>query len=304
MNRHRPAGSDRWWKWQHRLAPYLFVSPFILLFSIFTLYPMFRSLLLSFYKTAGPRHQVFVGLDNYRYLLGHDLVFLLAAANTTGFTIAFLLLQVPLSLGLALLLQSRHVKFRNFFRFSFFSSYLVGQVFVGVIFFQIFGARGLLNSVLGRIAGHSVTVPWLTNPAMVLPSVLIASLWLASGYGMIYFLAALQAVDRELYEAAEVDGAGRWQSFLHITLPGIRPMMVYLILVGTIYGVQLFELPFVLLQGSGPNGRGLTIVMYLFFMGFTSGDLGYASAIGWTLMLILLLVSLAQIKLTRATAEH
>ncbi|MDP9174617.1 MAG: sugar ABC transporter permease [Planctomycetota bacterium] len=291
---------DRWWKWQHRFAPYFFVAPFVLLFSIFTLYPMYRSLLLSFYKTAGPRHQVFVGLDNYRYLLGHDLAFLLAVVNSAGFTIAFLVLQIPMSLGLALLLTSRHVRFRNLFRFSFFSSYLVGQVFAGVIFFQIFGARGLLNRILGAVAGHTILIPWLTSPHMVMPSLLIASLWLATGYGMVYFLAALQAVDRELYDAAQVDGAGRWQSFLHITLPGIRPVLIYVTLVGTIYGFQLFELPYVLLQGSGPNGRGLTIVMYLFSMGFNSGDLGYASAIGWTLMLILLLVSLAQVKFTGA----
>jgi ABC-type sugar transport system permease subunit len=290
---------NRWWQWQQRFAPYFFVAPFVLLFCLFTLYPMFRSLLLSFQKTAGPRNHVYVGLENYRYLLGHDWVFLRAVLNTAGFTVAFLLLQIPLSLGLAMLLNGK-VRFRNFLRFSFFSSYLVGQVFVAVIFFQLFGARGLINHIISLIAGHAITVPWLTSPAMIIPSMLIASLWLTTGYGMIYFLAALQTVDRELYDAAQVDGAGHWSAFFHITLPGIRPVLVYVILVGTIFGFQLFELPYVLLQGPGPGGAGLTIVMYLFFMGFSSGDLGYASAIGWTLMLLLLLVSLAQIKLTGA----
>jgi ABC-type sugar transport system permease subunit len=134
---------------------------------------------------------------------------------------------------------------------------------------------------------------------MVLPSILIASLWLASGYGMVLFLAALQAVDRQLYEAAEVDGAGRFGQFIHVTLPGIRPVLIYMILIGAIGGFQLFELPFVLLQGPGPDGRGITIVMYLFIMGFNNGDLGFASAIGWLLVLILLAISLTKIKLFR-----
>jgi ABC-type sugar transport system permease subunit len=134
-------------------------------------------------------------------------------------------------------------------------------------------------------------------------AVLIAMLWLSTGYGMIYFLAGLQTVDPDLYDAARVDGASNLKTFLNVTLPGIRHVMIYVILVGTIAGFQLFELPYVLLQGAGPGGRGITIVMYLFATGFGGGDLGYASAIGWTLVIILLAISLAQVKITRATAE-
>lgn len=293
MGRHE----DRWWKLQARAAPYLFVSPFVIIFSVFQLYPLGRSLYLSFHKTAGARHSVFVGWANYRFLLGHDLLFGLATANTLLYTVAFLMLQVPASLGLAVLLNSRHVRFRNLFRFSFFSSYLVGQVFVGVIFYQLFSPDGLVNRLLG------VRIPWLTSPAMVMPSILIASLWLATGYGMVYFLASLQAIDHSLYEAAEMDGAGSWAKFFHVTLPGIRPMLVYMVLVGAIGGFQLFELPFVLLQGAGPGGRGMTIVMYLFITGFGSGDLGYASAIGWTLVAILIVISLVRFQFFRLRPE-
>jgi ABC-type sugar transport system permease subunit len=285
------------WRFQHRAAPYLFVAPFLVLFATFMVYPMARSLMLSFYRTAGPQHLVYVGWENYRYLLFHDVTFALAVVNTAGFTVAFLLLQVPISLGLAVLLNSRHVRWRSFFRFTFFSSYLVGQVFVAVVFFQLFAADGLVNRILG------VDMPWLTNSSLAMPSVLIADLWLTAGYGMVYFLAALQTVDQELYEAAHIDGAGAWQSFVHITLPGIRPVLIFVIVVGTIGGFQLFELPYVLLQGPGPNYRGLTIVMYLFIAGFNNGDLGYASAIGWTLVLLLLVVTLFQLRLFRATRE-
>jgi ABC-type sugar transport system permease subunit len=290
---------DRWWKFQARAAPYLFVSPFLIIFCVFLLYPLARSLYLSFHRTFGPSHIVFVGLANYRFLLAHDLLFGLAVLNTAVFTIAFLAIQIPLSLGIALLLNSPRVRLRNLFRFSFFSSYLVGQVFVGVIFFQFFSPNGLINHTLGAILHRPIAIPWLSSPAMVLPSVLIASLWLATGYGMIYFLAALQAVDRELYEAAQVDGAGRWNRFFHITLPGIRHVLLFMILIGAIGGFQLFELPFVLLQGAGPNGRGMTMVMYLFIMGFNAGDLGYASAIGWLLVAMLLTVFLARFRFFR-----
>lgn len=294
---------ERWWKLQARAAPYLFVSPFLIIFCVFLLYPLIRSLYLSFHKTFGPGHVAFVGLSNYRFLLGHDLLFGLATLNTVAYTAIFLSLQIPLSLGLALLLNSRWVRFRSFFRFCFFSSYLVGQVFVGVIFFQLFAADGLVNRILGLIVGRRIEIPWLSSPGMVLPSVVIASLWLATGYGMIYFLAALQAVDHELYDAAQVDGAGRWSRFFHITLPGIRHVLMYMLLIGAIGGFQLFELPFVLLQGAGPNGRGMTVVMYLFIMGFNVGDLGYASAIGWVLVAMLLIVFLARFRFFRFREE-
>ncbi len=303
MTSQGPTTQERRWIRQRRAAPYLFLTPLALLFAVFLLYPLAESLLLSFYKTFGPGYRQFVGFENYRFLLGHDLLFGLAVLNTAAFTLLFLVLQIPMSLGLAMLLNSKRVRLRGVFRFSFFSSYLVGQVFVGIVFFELFSERGLVNQLLGKIAGSAVTIPWLTSPTLVMPVILIASLWLSVGYGMIYFLAALQAVDPDLYEAAVVDGAGSWTKFWNVTLPGIRPVLSYVILVGTIGGFQLFELPYVLLQGAGPGGRGLTIVMYLFSSGFGSGDLGYASAIGWTLVVILAVICLSQIKLLRIEAE-
>jgi ABC-type sugar transport system permease subunit len=288
--------TDTHWKSQSRRAPYLFVAPFVILFCVFMVYPLTRSLILSFYKTAGPKHQLFVGLGNYHYLLGHDPAFALAILNTLAFTLGFLILQIPLSLGLAILLNSNHIRGKNIFRFCFFSSYLVGPVFVALVFFQLFATHGLINQLLSTITRHEITVGWLSNPNLVLPSLLIASLWLSCGQAMIYFLAGLQAIDRDLYHAAQVDGAGHWYSFLHITLPGIRPVLGYVILIGTIGGFQLFELPYVLFQGPGPGHRALTIVMYLFSMGFNVGDLGFASAIGWLLALILLFLFTLQFK--------
>jgi len=291
------------WKFQYRFAPYLFVAPFVALFCVFMLYPLGRSIQLSLYKTAGPHSRQFVGLGNYAFFL-NDIMFWVAVANTTAFTIAFLCLQIPASLGLALLLNSRMVRFRNFFRFAFFSSHLVGNVFVAVIFLLLLAPRhGLIARLLGAFYQPWSEIDFLGHPVYARIAVVIASLWLSVGWGMIFFLAALQSVDRELYEAANVDGAGGWARFWHVTMPGIRPVLIFLVLAGMIGAYQLFELPYVLFQGSGPAWAGLTVVMYLFQNGFEMGDIGAASAIGWMLVVLILIISLTQLKLTKVYKE-
>ena len=291
---------ERLWAFQHRAAPYVFVSPFVVLFCVFLLYPLARSLVLSMYKTAGPENEKFVGLANYAFLLT-DPLFWWSVLNTSLFTVAFLVIQIPVSLGLAVLLNNRRVRFRGAFRFAFFSTHLVGPDFVAVLFSILLNARqGLLNQVIGAVVGTPVQINWLGSPYLAMTSVLLAALWLGIGWGMIYFLAALQAVDLELYDAASVDGAGKWQQFLHVTLPGIRPVLVFMILIGSIGAFQLFELPYVLFNGPGPAQSALTIVMYLFATGFEAGDLGYAAAIGWLLVLILFGLALLQLKLFKA----
>ena len=292
-----------WWQLQARAAPYLFVLPFVLLFFAVQLYPLGRSLVISFYDTAGPRATRFVGLENYRYLLG-DKLFWGALANTLYYAIAFLAVQIPASLGLALLLNSRKLKWRGFFRFAFFSTHLVGHVFVAVLFAALLSPRqGPVNELLSAILGRQVEIMWLTTPSLAMPAVLLAAWWLSIGYGMIYFLAALQAVDQSLYEAAEVDGAGRWAKFRHVTLPGIKPVLTFLIVVGMIGALQLFELPYVLFGGPGPNSRGVTVVMYLYLAGFELGNLGYASAVGWLLFVIIMGISIMQVRMMRMTRE-
>ena len=270
------------WLMQHRYAPYLFVLPFLVLFCVFFLYPLGRSVTLSFERSAGPKLWRFVGLSNYRFLLA-DRLFWLACLNTFLYAALFLSLQLPLSLGLALLLNSPRVRFRNFFRFAFFSPYLVGQVFLAVLTYLLLAPRqGLANRAIGAILPRVGTeLNWRGNPALAMPAIVLASLWVSLGYAMIYWLAALQSVDRELYEAAEVDGAGHWSRFLHVTLPGVRPVAIFLMMVGTIGALSLFELPYVFFQGPGPAYAGMTIVMYLYQFGFETGDLGYAAAVGW-----------------------
>lgn len=275
------------WRRRQRLAPYLFVAPFLLLFAVFFLWPLVSSAWMSLQKTAGPRRSYFIGLDNYRFLL-RDRYFWFSVANTLAFAGAFLLVQIPASLGLAVLLNSRRIIGRRGLRLAFFSTHLVGASFVGVIFAQLLNPRhGLVNAVLSILTGSPMDIDWLGTPSLAMVSVLIAALWLSIGYGMVYYLAALQGVQPQLYEAAAVDGAGRWQRFWHITLPGVRPVTGFLAMVGFLWAIQTFELPYVLFgQSAGPGNAATTIVMYLYLAGFQVGDFGYAAAIGWMLVLL------------------
>jgi ABC-type sugar transport system permease subunit len=295
------AATPRWFSLQQRYAPYLFVAPFLIVFATFGLWPILKSLVLSFYATNGPKSAVFIGVDNFRFLLA-DPDFHTAVRNTVVFALASVFVQLPLSLGLALLLSQPWLRGREFFRLAFFSPHLVGSVFVAVLFQVLFIPQyGLLNKALHALLGIPMDTKWLANPALVMPALVLTSLWMYVGFNMIYFLAALQAVDRELYEAATVDGANAWQQFRAVTLPSIRPVAIFVLITATIGSFQLFELPYIMLNnGSGPNKAGLTIVMYLYQTGFVTGDLGYASAVGWTLALGVLVISLIQARVTGA----
>lgn len=288
----------RFWSLQQRLAPYLFVLPFVVLFGVFLLYPLARSLYLSLFYAGGTASAEFIGLGHYRFVLG-DPIFWLACLNTFAFAVLFLSIQIPASLGLAVLLNSPRVRFRELFRFAFFSSHVVGGVFVAVLFRLLMAPRqGLLNKAIGALPFFTSDNNWLGDPLLARPAIVIAALWLSIGWGMVYLLAALQSVDRELYEAAQVDGAGPWWRFWHVTLTGIRPVLAFLVLVGTVAALSLFELPYVFFQGSGPKLAGMTIVMYLYENGFMTGDISFAAAVGWILVLMILGVSLLQVRLT------
>jgi ABC-type sugar transport system permease subunit len=300
--------SSRLWALQAKYAPYLFVAPFLLLFLGFMVYPLLRSVSMSFYSYAGPHTSRFVGLGHYRFFLG-DFLLWIAVANTLIYALLFMALQIPLSLGLALLLNNPRVRYRNVFRFAFFAPYLVGNVFVSVIFVLLLSQRhGLIPKALGLLNPSWLELNWLGDPIYARVAIVLASLWLSVGWGMVFFLAALQGVDRELYDAAAVDGAGPWSRFWNVTLPGIKPVMTFLVVSGTIGALQLFELPYVIFlqngSAAGPKWAGLTIVMYLYQQGFDLGDIGAACAVGWFLVILILGVALVQIRISRAGREE
>lgn len=281
-----------------RRAPWILLAPFLLVFGVFVAVPLVQSVVLSTEQTFGPGYTRFVGLMNYRDLFA-DPLFWKATWNTLVFTAGSVFIQLPLSLTLALLLNRPGLKGRAVLRTIFFAPALVGVVFVAMMFGVIFEKRtGLLNQALHAAFGWNLDFPWLQE--YVMPAIILAALWQYVGFNMVYFLSALQNVRADLVEAARLDGAGKWQSFLHVTVPEIRPVAGFVILLSIIGSFQLFELPYVLLNStSGPFDRGLTMVMYLYQKGFDSGDLGFASAVGWVLGIVLVGFTLLQRRLSR-----
>lgn len=288
-----------------RIAPYLFLAPYVVLAAVFFVYPLIDATRLAFYQTHGAVAREWVGLGNFVFLW-HDGNFRQAVYNTTLFAVGNSALMLPISLGLALLLNTRNNRFKGFFRVLFFSPNFVGQVFVGLMFSVIFLPRyGLVNRFLQTLLGWGLETEWLTDPAMVMPALIITNLWMYVGFNMIYFLAALQNVDESLVEAARIDGAGPWAVFWNVTLPSIKPVAVFVFVVCIINSFQFFELPWVMFkQTFGPGNSALFVVGYLYDAAFQTGDLGLASAVGWVLGCIILVVSLVQIKVLGTGKEE
>jgi ABC-type sugar transport system permease subunit len=296
-----------WW------APYFFFTPFFVIFATFVIYPLFQSLYMSTQITAGPDKTRFIGAQNFQ-LLWNDTIFWTSLKNTFYFAAGSLLLQMPCALGLALLLNSKLVKGKAFFRLIYFSPYLMGLVFVGLLAnIMLTENSGLVDQMMHNVAswfnadqnGYLKSFPWLKD--YVKPALVLTALWVYTGFNMIYFLAALQNVPTELLEAAEVDGAGVFRRFWHVTLPSIRPVASYIALLSLLGSFQLFELPYVLFASAGnmfgPNYQGATIVSYLYFQGFTRGNLGRACAIGCILALLLLIFAIFYRLVTRSEEQ-
>jgi ABC-type sugar transport system permease subunit len=283
-----PRGQVRW-------MPYFLLAPFLLTFAVFLAYPLYRSAFMAFSQTYGPTAHVWVGFGNFIKMV-HDPEFWIALRNTAVYTLASVAIQLPLALGLALILNRPDLRGRTMFRLIFFLPSLVGLVFVAMMFSLLLGENGLVNTVLhGAIPAFPREFPWLQH--YVMPSLILASLWMYVGFNMIYFLAALQSVNQETLDAAAIDGANAWQRFRYVVVPELKPVLGFVVLLSVIGSLQLFELPFVLLNGSGPESSGLTLVMYLYQNGFQRDDLGFASAIGWTLAILLIGLALMQRRL-------
>jgi ABC-type sugar transport system permease subunit len=279
------------------IAGWLMLAPWLLLFAVFTMWPLAMAGKLAGSQTFGPGASTGVGFANFRDL-AEDPLFLLACKNTVLYTLGSVFIQLPLALGLALLLNRPDIRARAWFRLIIFSPALVGAAFSSMMFAVILEKRtGLMNLLLNRLVGLDVNFPWLERH--ILPALIIASLWQWTGFNMVYFLAALQNVRQDLLEAARLDGAGPIRRFWLVIMPAIRPVAGFVVLLSIIGSMQLFELPYIMLSSSGgPENRGLTIVMYLFQMGFESGNLGYASAIGWVLAVVLIGLAVVQRKVS------
>ena len=288
-----------------KIAPYLFISPFFVGYAIFFLLPVIQSLLLSFYRQVGlnnaPR---FIGFDNYIRLLTKDPLFIKSLTNTTYYALGSILVIVPIALLLALILHSPKLRFREFFRFLYFTPNITAGVVVGIVFGLVFEEQyGLINNlVIAPLGGENVR--WLREPRWVMPAIILLGTWKWTGINAIYFMVGLQNIPPELKEAARVDGATRWQVFRHVTLPLLRPILAFVLTIAIIGSYNLFAEPAILVGSTGgPNNAGMTMTMYLYNRAFRELKMGYASAIGYSLAVIILVLSLIQLFLIRAFRE-
>ncbi|MGH2528759.1 MAG: carbohydrate ABC transporter permease [Actinomycetota bacterium] len=266
------------------------MAPVAITAVLFLFIPMGFSAYWSFTDFNGLASPEWVGLDNYTALIG-DHRFRAGLLNTTIFVILGMGIGPLLGLGSALLLN-RRVRFRAFFRAAFFLPVMTSLVVVGTIWKNLLQEQGVVNVILGffGIPGRG----WLGDPGTALPAVTAASIWQGFGFETVVFLAALQAIPRELYEAARVDGASAWHKFRHVTLPGLRHAILFVYVIGIIGSFQVFDQVYVMTQG-GPITSTRTIVFDLFDR-FNSLDLGEASAVAYVLLLILGTLSYLQLR--------
>lgn len=275
-----------------KTAPYLFLAPSLLLILIFTLYPVVSSFILSFQSMSGiTKH--FVGFDNYIRLF-NDPIFYKSLLNT----FQILIIQVPIMLALAILiavgLNSSMIKFHGFFRVAYFLPAITALVAASIIFLVILDSNyGVANYLLSLVGIDAIN--WLNSPFWAKVSVILVMTWRWTGYNMVIFLAGLQNIPRDLYEASSIDGAGKIRQFFSITIPQLKPVFIFTVVMSTIGTLQLFDEVYIL-TGGGPNNATMTITLYLYEVGFKYFDFGYASALAYVLVVIIAVISWIQMK--------
>lgn len=286
-------------------AGWLFIAPAILLITVFFAVPVLGAFALSFtdfdiYSLGDAASTRFIGLQNYIDLY-HAPLFRTALSNTLYFVVIGGPLNAAVSLAAALLVSAKAVRFKPFFRSAFFAPWVTTLVAVALVWRYIYHPQyGPLNALL-----HTVgigPIDWLGSPQWSMPSIILLSVWKNFGYNMLIFLAGLQSIPEELYEAARLDGATKWQQFRHVTLPMLGPTFVFVGVVTMIASFQIFSEPYVMTQG-GPLKSTLTLVLYMYEEGFRWWRLGLAAAIAVILFLLTLAGTLLQFRLRRGSDD-
>ena len=258
---------------------------------------------------ADPRTRAYQTLSEFnigqsRYaLLAKDPVFWRALGNTFLFVVMILPLQLSMALGLALLVN-RQLAGRTLFRTFFFAPVVTSMVVVSIIWWFMYNENsGLINKLLSVVAGETVAINWLGSENLALLSIAIMSAWQGAGFQMLIILAGLQSIDRALYEAARLDGANSWQQFRHVTLPGLRNTLIFVVITTTIAAFSLFVQVDVMTAG-GPNDATATLIFHAIRTGFREQDVAYGAAVAVIYFILVLSVALIQRRLTRSAEEH
>ena len=290
--------SERGWRTPAVVA--LFLAPSLIPLALFTLGPMAASLGLSFLHWDLLRPPRLVGLTNFANLLG-DLEFRAAVGHTFFFIAGYLPLVYVGGLALSLALNQK-LRASSFFRATYFLPVVTSWVVVALVWKRLLNPQsGIVNFVLGLIG---ITGPgWWTDPAWAMPSIILASAWKDLGFVMIILLAGLQAIPEDYYEAAAVDGAGRWARFRHITLPLLSPASFFVLVISLVNSFQVFDQVWVM-TGGGPAGATSVVVEQIVQHAFRYGQMGYAAAMSWVLFVAILVITFAQFRLQRRWVNY
>ncbi len=277
------------------IAPYLFAAPFVISFLIFFLYPLVSSFIMSFQKIEGFNDVTYIGLKNYKNLLNTH--YYAAIQNSLRYTFWTIIVLIPLPMFLALVLNSKITLAKNFFRSTLFMPALTSVIVAGMFFRYAFGSQPttFVNAILGMfgVEPHK----WLMDGSTGMLALVVLCTWRWLGVNIIYFLSGLQGISEDLYEAGDIDGANALQKFWSITLPGLKPVVIYVVTISIYAGLSMFAESFAYWTARSPADIGLTLVGYIYSAGFTNNDFGFASAIGVTLIIIIMIITALQLTL-------
>ena len=273
---------------------WIFVLPSIILIVAFVFYPMVQALITSFQSGAG-NNLSFSGLSNYKRLLT-DTTFRKALSNT----VLYLVVQVPIMILLALaissMLNNKRLKFKGLFRTAIFLPCVTSLVAYSIVFKSLFATDGFVNAMLVKLNIIAEPISWITDPVWGKVLIIVAITWRWTGYNMVFYLSGLQGIDDSIYEAAEIDGAGAFQKFKSITLPMLKPIILFTTINSTIGTLQLFDEPMNITQG-GPANATITISQYIYNILFKySSDFGYAAAVSYVVVIMIVVLSFIQLK--------
>lgn len=276
-----------------KVVPYVFVAPFVIYFLIVYLYPLIMTVLMSFQKIDGPNSWSYIGFKNYTKLNTRD--FLMALKTSGRYALWDVIILTIIPLLIACLLHSGLVRASSFFKSLFFIPSLTSIIVAGIVFRLAFGT--LETATVNRMltAFGLEPVKWLSYEIPGNFVLILLTLWRWNGVNIVYYLSGLQAIPTDQYEAAQIDGANAFRKFLHVTLPGIKPVLIYVVTITVLGGFSMFTESVALWQQNNAGGVGRTIVGYMYMVGFKKNNLGLASAVGLTLLGLVVAVNLIQL---------
>ncbi|QQO11031.1 carbohydrate ABC transporter permease [Breznakiella homolactica] len=271
---------------QKAIAPYIFLLPFVLFFALFRLWPIVWSFIISFFQYTGSSTSQFIGLRNYIDIL-KNRTFWQATGNTLYFVIVYNCIMIAAAVALAVILNSPLVKGRKLFRSIYFIPIAMSLPVVAIVFDMIFARNiGFISAIFG-LFGQKYDLRWFSTIGLAMWGIIIMRLWRGIGYYCVYFLAGLTGISPEIYESAKIDGAGKMKTFFYITLPLLRPMLMFVVIMSTILSFQIFDEPWIIAQG-GPANSTLTMQIYLYQTSFLEGNLGKGSAVSYLMTILMM----------------